>query len=96
MPFSNSSSLGPRWLCCACCVAWQLPIPVLFLGVWTGGLPALSLVATPLFLVSSRRSLDLLITGRAPRSGLELSLRLLGAAAKARERSYAHVVRLRR
>lgn len=86
MPSNKSRAMGPRWLCCICCVFWQLPVPAILAAVLTGAAPAIVLALSPLFLISARHSLHILVTGRAPRSGLEMSMRMLGVFTKIRER----------
>lgn len=86
MPSANSYALGPNWLCCACCVFWQLPVPALLFATHMGTIPAGYLVLSPLLLMSARHSLHILVTGRAPNSVLAISMRVLGAAAQIWER----------
>lgn len=86
MPSHNFSALGPRWLCCACCVFGQLLMPSLIIAVVAGSVPVGFLALSPFFLVTSRHSLHILITGRPPRSGLEMSMQVLGVLTHIRER----------
>lgn len=86
MPSSNSRIYGPPWLCWSCCALWQLPIPVLLVAVIFGATPASILVWAPFLLVPAHRSLHILVTGRSPRSGLEVTMQLLGAVTQIRER----------
>ena len=75
----------PRWLCCACRVLWQLRVLAVPIAVLVGGRAPGAPRIVDRVPVSSLHALHFLITGRTPRSGLAMSVRMLGIAPQVRD-----------